>query len=312
MNGYWVGVDVSKSYLDVCAGKDHKRFRAKTEVDAAIAWIAARQPLGVVIEATGGYERPLVRLLQERHDVAVVNPRCVRDFAKSRGLLAKTDKLDARVLADFGTANQPRITRKESDLEVDLRAIVSRRDQVAELRKLAKQHVATTQNKAMLEHAKTMTKQLDAEVRALEKRAAQLARKDPNLEERIQRLQTAPGIGRVLALSLAVHLPELGSLTKREIAALAGLAPMNCDSGEMRGQRHIQGGRPKVRQAVYIAAAVNLRCTRSPIRDFIERLRAKGKPAKVALVAAARRILIALNAMLKTGTNFASEQYRPT
>lgn len=304
MKNSWVGVDVSKSYLDVSVGEEHKRFRTSTQLDEAAAWIDAREPIGVVVEATGGYERPLVRLLQQQHDVAVVNPRCVRDFAKSRGLLAKTDKLDARVLAQFGVANTPRITRRESAFGVELRAVVSRREQVVELRKLSKQHLATIENAAMLEQAKKLVKELDAHVRALEKVAMQLVRKDAAIEERVRRLQTAPGIGRVLAISLTVHIPELGTLTKGEVAALAGLAPMNCDSGEMRGQRHIRGGRPRVRQAAYIAAAVSLRCTKSPFRDLIQRLRQQGKPAKVALVAAARHILIALNAMLKTSTDF--------
>ena len=174
-------------------------------------------------------------------------PGHVRNFAKSRGRLAKTDKLDARLLAEFGEVNKPRMTRALSDVEGRLRAAVQRRDQVADLRQLAKQHVEHTDDPTMLREAKKLVATLHDEVRKLDAIVAKILKDDAVLKARATRMRTMPGIGPIIAAALLVYLPELGSISKGQVAALAGLAPMNCDSGMVRGQRHIRGGRFRVR-----------------------------------------------------------------
>ncbi len=304
-SGQWVGIDVSKKHLDVFAGGRHRRFRVADEFDEAVSWVSESKPEGIVLEATGGYEQRIAKALEASHRVAVVNPLHVRNFAKSRGRLAKTDRLDARLLAEFGEVNKPRTTRTLSDVEERLRAAVQRRDQVADLRQVAKQHLEHTDDPAMLRHAKKLVATLHAEVRKLDAIVAKIVHDDAILKARARRMRTVPGIGAIIAAALLVYLPELGSLTKGQIAALAGLAPMNCDSGMVRGQRHIRGGRFRVRKVLFIAATVNMRCRVSAFKDRFLALTARVKPPKVARIAVARKILVTLNSMLKNGTDYA-------
>lgn len=307
----WVGIDVSKAHLDVYNGREHRRFRVKDQFDEAVAWISSSRPKGIVVEATGGYERRIATALQDHHVVAVVNPRCVRDFARSRGRLAKTDALDARILAEFGAANKPRATRILSDVELRLRAAVTRRDQVADIRQIAKQHLEHTNDPGMLKRAKALLQKLEKEVRALDALVAKTVSEDDALKARAKRLQTAPGVGPVIAAGLLVHMPELGTLTRSEAAALAGIAPMNCDSGVIRGQRHIRGGRFRVRTLLFIAATVNQRCRTSPFKDRFHALIDRAKPPKVARIAVARKLLLTLNSMLKTNTDYSPSHQKP-
>ncbi len=302
----WVGIDVSKTHLDVCIGAEHRRFRVKDQFSEAVAWVDCAAPEGVVLEATGGYERPIAEALESRHRVAVVNPRCVRDFAKSRGRLAKTDRLDARLLAEFGSVNRPRSTPIRSDVQKRLSAAVARRDQVADLRQIAKNQLEHVIDPEMRARAKRVVAELDKEVASLDGVVARVLGEDEALRARARRLQTAPGVGPVIAAGLLVHLPELGALTKGQAAALAGLAPMNCDSGAMRGQRHIRGGRARARRLLFIAATVNQRCRVSPFKDRFATLVARAKPPKVARIAVARKLLLTLNAMLKNSTDYCS------
>jgi transposase len=307
----WVGIDVSKSHFDVCIGREHRRFRTKDEFEAAVAWVDEARPAGVVVEATGGYEIELTKALQSKHRVAVVNPRQVRDFARSRGRLAKTDRLDARLLAEFGSVNKPRATRVLSEVERRLRAVVSRRDQVSDLRQVARQHLEHTTDPTMLKRAKKVVAVLDKEVRMLDALVAKTLGESEELAARAKRLQTAPGIGPVIAAVLIVHMPELGSLTRGQAAALAGVAPMNQDSGTMRGQRHIQGGRRRVRQMLFIAATVNQRYRDSRFKDRFCALVARAKPKKLARIAVVRKLLLTLNAMLKQGKDYDASHHRP-
>lgn len=304
-SGHWVGIDVSKTHLDVCVEGRHRRFRVADQFDEAVSWIRESKPQGVVLEATGGYEQRIAKALEGAHRVAVVNPLHVRNFARSRGRLAKTDKLDARLLAEFGEVNQPRATRTLSDVEARLRAAVHRRDQVADLRQVAKQHLEHTDDPAMLRHAKRLVATLHKEVLKLDAIVAKIVNEDASLKTRAKRMRTVPGIGAIIAAALLVYLPELGLLTKGQIAALAGLAPMNCDSGMMRGQRHIRGGRFRVRKALFIAATVNQRCKVSAFKAQFAALVARAKPPKVARIAVARKILVTLNSMLKNSTDYA-------
>lgn len=304
---HWAGIDVSKTHVDVSVCGAHRRFRARDEISNAVSWLARFELEGVVLEATGGYERAIALALQKAGQcVCIVNPHQVRLFARSRGRLAKTDKLDAQVLAEFGAANAPRVTPIVTQSQERLRSIISRRDQVAELRKMAKQHLEHTTDTTMRQRAEKLLTKLSREVAQLDAIAAKLVSEDPELTKKSERLQTMPGVGPVIAAGLLVHLSELGSLTKAQIAALAGLAPMNCDSGAMRGQRHIQGGRENARRLLYLAAIVNRRCKVSPYKDKFAQLRERGKPVKVAVVAIARCILVALNSMMKNDTDFKS------
>jgi transposase len=300
----WVGIDVSKSHLDVFAGKEHRRFRVKDQFDDVVGWISELKPEGVVLEATGGYETAIATALQKQHRVAVVNPRQVRDFARSRGRLAKTDKLDARLLADFGAVNKPRAARILSEAEQKLRAAVTRRDQVADLRQTAKQHLEHITDPGMLKRARELVASLAKEVRVLNAIIQKIIESEAALAARAKRLQTAPGIGPVISAGLLVHMPELGALTRGQTAALAGVAPMNHDSGATRGQRHIQGGRHRVRQMLFIAATVNQTCRVSRFKDRFNALVARAKPKKVARIAVVRKLLITLNSMLKNGVDY--------
>jgi transposase len=305
----WIGIDVGKTHIDVSlGGRRHRRFRVNGQLVEAVSWISSATPLGVVMEATGGYERPVVEALGRHFPVAVVNPRCVRDFAKSRGHLAKTDKIDAHILADFGAVNQPRTIRPMSPTQLRLREFVVRREQLVAQRKTIVQQLEHVTDPMLLRQAKRLRAVFDQQIAALEKISEEITREDTKLQTRCRRMQTVPGIGAIIAMSLAVYLPELGELDKREVAALVGVAPMNCDSGSMRGERHIRGGRREVRNLLYLAAAVNQRCRKSPFKDKELALRDRGKPVKVARVAVARRMIITLNAMLKAEKDFDPER----
>ena len=249
-SGQWVGIDVSKNHFDVFAAGRHRRFRVEDQFDEAVSWVSESKPQGIVLEATGGYEQRIAKALEASHRVAVVNPLHVVNFAKRGGGLAMTYTLVARLRAFFGSANPPPTTRTLSDVEERLRAAVQRRDQVADLRQVAKQHLEHTDDAAMLRHAKKLVATLHKEVRKLDAIVAKIVHDDAVLKARAKRMRTVPGIGAIIAAALLVYLPELGSITKGQVAALAGVAPMNCDSGMVRGQRHIRGGRFRVRLAV--------------------------------------------------------------
>ncbi|MGH7330953.1 MAG: IS110 family transposase, partial [Polyangiaceae bacterium] len=276
----WMGIDVSKTHLDIFFEGTHKRFRVSDEVDACVTWVAKAEPKGVVVEATGGYEQRIVLPLQvAKQAVSVVNPCWVRDFAKSRGRLAKTDKLDAKLLAEYGEKMQPRETAPVTKSSARLRSIVTLRHQIADLRMTAKQYAEHGSTK-MAARIQKIVSYLQKQVRELDAMAEKEIAKDEELAARSTRMQTVPGIGPVIAAGLLVYMPELGSLTRAQTAALAGLAPMNCESGAHRGQAHIRGGRPDVRRLLFLAAIVNCRCKSSPFKDSFRALRARGKANK--------------------------------
>ena len=303
-----VGIDVAKAYLDVAVRPSGEPFRVPydtTGITAALARLSQLRPTRIVLEATGGLERALVRALVDAAlPVIVVNPRQVRDFAKATGRLAKTDALDAQALAHFAEVIQP-TERALPDLPTEeLAALLARRRQV-----LAMQHAEHNR----LDRAPAgVQKRIRVHLRWL---ATELARLDQDLDDRIQQrpvwceredlLQSAPGIGPVMSRTVLAELPELGTLNRKQIAALVGVAPFNRDSGRWRGQRTIWGGRASVRRALYMAALVATRWNPT-IRAFYQRLRAAGKAPKVALVAAMRKLLTILNAMVHHGTRWQS------
>jgi transposase len=257
----------------------------------------------LVVEATGGLERRIVRALAAAElPVIVVNPRQVRDFAKATGRLAKTDKIDAEVLAHFGEAVRPARRTLPAPASEELRALIARRRQITEM--------LTAETNRLTHSAKAVRKRIVAHIRWLE---AELDRVDSELDQSIQQspiwreqedlLKSVPGIGPVISRTLLAELPELGELNRKQIAALVGVAPLNWDSGMMRGRRAIWGGRATVRAALYMAALVASRCN-PKIREFHRRLRAGGKASKVALVACMRKLLTILNAMIKHRTRW--------
>lgn len=300
-----VGIDVSKARLDAFRLPDEKRFEAPNDSEgiAALAkWLKKKRPSLVTIEGTGGLQRQAVAgLVTAKFPVAVVNPRQVRDFAKAQGRLAKTDALDAEVLAHFGDVMKPPI-RPLPDAETEaLKNLLSRRMQLVEMRAGEKNRLeaAPAQQGPVRESIKSLIKHLDEEIEKLDKDIDDKIDRSPVWKGKDELLQSIPGVGPNVARTLLAELPELGRLNRKEIAALVGVAPMNRDSGTLRGKRTIAGGRANVRMILYMAVISGQRWNPA-IRDVFQRLRAKGKPPKVALTACMRKLLIAMNAMMRS------------
>jgi len=309
----FVGIDVSKARLDVAmrpTGERKSVTNDKTGIKALVKGLAIIQPAWIVLEATGGLERPLMHaLVGAELPVVVVNPRQVRDFAKATGQLAKTDSIDADVLAHFAEAVRPALRPLPDAVTLELRALTARRRQIIEMIGAERNRLATA--------SKAVKKRIDAHVRWLEQ---ELQRADQDLDQSIQQspiwkqnedlLRSVPSVGPVTSRTLLAELPELGELNRKQISALVGLAPFNRDSGSLKGRRSIWGGRASVRSALYMAALVATK--HNPvIRQFYNRLRSAGKKPKVALVACMRKLLTILNAMIKHKTRW-SETFLQT
>lgn len=295
----FIGIDVSKAHLDIGWQHDHNTLRID-HTDAGIAGLCERLQGAtlIVMEATGGLETTLAsRLAVAGLPVAVVNPRQVRDYAKACGRLAKTDRIDALVLAAFAQAIRPQVRPLKDDETLELGDLLARRHQLIEMRmqeKIRLDRATAVQRPSLKEHIAW----LDERIKTLNTDLTHRLRTSSVWRELDDLLKDVPGIGPVTRATLLALLPELGRLDRKEIAALAGLAPFNRDSGQYRGQRMIWGGRAQVRRALYMAAVSGLRCN-PVLRDFYDRLRSNGKPAKVALVACMRKLLTILNAMVK-------------
>lgn len=300
----YVGIDVAKAHLDIALRPHTASWRVVNDV-AGIAHLIARldalHPALIVLEATGGYERPLVvALTAAALPVAVVNPRQVRDFAKATGKLAKTDALDAAVLAHFADAVRP-APRPVADADTHALAavLVRRRQLVAML--TAEQNRHHTALLPMQQRIAVHRAWLEAELDDLDKELVRVVQSDPVWREHAALLRSVPGVGPVLTTTLLADLPELGTLTRQQIAALVGVAPLNRDSGTRRGSRSVWGGRARVRGALSMAALVATRFN-PVIRTFYTRRCEAGKPKKVALTACLRKLLTILNAILAHGT----------
>ena len=298
-----VGIDVSKARLDVHILPEDRSFSFSNakKGHAELARLLARFDIDlIVIEATGRYHRGIERALQERgFKVAVVNPYRSRKFADALGQLAKTDQIDARVLAMFGAMVKPRAGEPASRDLVDLKELIQAR------RVLIEDGIALRHRLAQAEHAlvkrqlRARIKQNEGHVAALEKEARQGIKASPNLKQRYKILCSIPGIGFVTAMTFLTDLDELGTINANEIAALVGVAPMNRDSGMWRGQRKIRGGRKPVRNALYMAAVAAARVTSNPFGRFYRNLIERGKPTKIALTAVMRKMAIAANTLIK-------------
>ena len=300
----FVGIDVSKAQLDVAVRPTGKRWVLpydETGIEGLIPQIVDLEPALVLLEATGGLELPLVAALAAAAlPVVVVNPRQVRDFAKATGTLAKTDTLDAGVLAHFAErAVRPEVRPlKDAETQV-LNSLTARRRQVMTMLVSEKNRLGTAIG-AVSPRIEAHIAWLEQELSDLDKGLRQTLRQSPVWREKDDLLRTVPGVGPQLSLTLLAHLPELGTLDRKQIAALVGVAPYNRDSGTRRGKRAVWGGRSRVRAVLYMGALVASRHNPA-IRDFYQRLLAAGKPKKVALIASMRKLLVTLNAMLKHG-----------
>lgn len=297
----FVGVDVSKANVDVALRPGDERWQSPRD-EEGMRELADRLrtlvPTLIVVEASGGLELPLVATLAaESLPVVVVNPRQVRDFARATGKLAKTDALDAAVLAHFAEAVRPAL-RPLRDAETQtLTDLVARRHQLVTML-VAEKNRRGSASAAVLPRVEAHISWLEDELRDLDDELKQTLQSSPHWRARDELLRSVPGVGEQLSLTLMAHLPELGSLDRRQIAALVGVAPFNRDSGALRGRRAIWGGRARVRSALYMSALVASRYN-PVIRDFYQRLVAAGKPKKLALTACMRKLLVILNAIVK-------------
>ena len=300
----YVGIDVAKEMLDVALRPTGERWRVEHDaagLEQLLARLQAPAPALIVLEATGGLELELVAALAAAAlPVVVVNPRQVRDFARATGRLAKTDALDAAVLAHFAEAVRPP-QRPLSDAQTQtLRQLLTRRRQLVVMR-VAEGQRLTRAGAAVRPGIEAHLAWLEQQLSALEDELRQALQQSPVWRERDALLRSVPGVGEQLSLTLLAELPELGRLDRRQAAALVGVAPFNRDSGRMRGRRTIWGGRARVRAMLYMGALSASR--HNPlIRAFYQRLLAAGKPKKVALTACMRKLLVILNAMLKHHT----------
>jgi len=298
------GVDVAGGWIDVF---DTANGRSDRIFNDDIGSFVSRLPgdAFVVFEATGGHERLLMETLAAA-DIAHarVNPRQAREFARATGRLAKTDRVDARALAEMGAALAPRPAARPDPARTRLGELVGRRDAIVAAITAETHRLAMARDGFVRRDIGRMLAVLKARRARLEKEIAAHVRAEETLAREAARLRTAPGVGPTIAAILLARLPELGQLDRRAIASLAGLAPHACDSGLRRGRRHVWGGRPDVRRALYLAAFVATR--RHPaLKAARERLEAAGKPAKVAILAIARKLLTILNAMIRDQRDFA-------
>ncbi len=302
----YIGIDVAKEWLDIAARPEGAAWRARNDaagISALVGQLVERAPQLVVLEATGGLETALAAALTAAAlPVVIVNPRQVRDFARATGQLAKTDAIDARVLAQFGEAVGPEPRPLPEAATRELAALMARRRQVVEM--------LTAEKNRLRSAARPVRRDIQQHIHWLERRLAGLdddlgktIREHAGWTDRDRVLRSTPGIGPVSSCTLLANLPELGRLNRKEIAALVGVAPLNRDSGTLRGRRTIWGGRSHVRSALYMATLVGVR--HNPVlRAFYERLLAAGKPKKVALTASMRKLLTILNAMARTNTTW--------
>ena len=304
--GIYVGIDVAKVRVDVAIRPGGDRCEVSNDEAGIAALVVQMQelnPAAVVLEASGGLELPLVTALAAASlPVVVVNPRQVRDFAKATGRLAKTDSLNAAVLAHFAEAVRPPIRPLRDAETQDLNSLVARRQQVMTML-VAEKNRLSSAAMAVRPRIETHIAWLKHELDDLDQGLRQTIRQSPVWREKDDLLRSVPGIGDQISLTLLAYLPELGTLNRRQIAALVGVAPFNRDSGTLWGKRTVWGRRARVRTALYMGAMVASRFN-PVIRDFYQRLLSDGKPKKLALTACMRKLLIILNSMLKHGTSW--------
>lgn len=309
----YIGIDVSKDRLDIAvheSGESLSCQNTQAAIETLLGQLRAMQPELIVLEATGGYERLCAAMLAAAGlAVSVVNPRQVREFARASGILAKTDRLDARVLAHFGAAIQPESRALPDAQQQLLDELMLRRRQIVANLVAEKNRLGMAQGAKVKKSLRQAITFYERQLDELDREVGEHIERSPLWRAREDLLRSFKGVGPVSSRTLIGDLPELGRLDRKRIAALVGVAPMARDSGKHKGGRTIYGGRGQVRAVLYMVAVTAIR-SNAPIRAFYQRLRAAGKPAKVALVACMRKILIILNAMVRTQTRW-NEKFIP-
>lgn len=312
-----VGIDTAKRNLDVHILQNDWKCRIPNCPDGIERLVEELRAVGppdamlVVIEASGGYERDVhTHLAEAGFPIALVNAKRVRDFARATGLLAKTDQIDARVLADYGRACQPRPTPPKEASRAELAEMLAYRSKILDEIAQRRQQLATMKSDWVRSKAQAHLTILVEERKAVTAEIAKTIKNDQTLATQAEIIQSFKGAGPILAATLLAHLPELGQLSDKEIASLTGLAPFNRDSGTLRGKRMIQGGRAAIRHVLYVCALSAIKYNPS-IKPFYERLAAKGKPGKVAVVAAMRKMIVILNAMARDNATWKNPETSP-
>jgi transposase len=309
----FIGIDVCKRQLEVAAHESDYQFRCPNQASAfseLIVELIDLRPALIVLEATGGLEIPVVGALHAAGlPVVVVNPRQVRDFAKALGQLAKTDRLDARVLAHFAAAIKPPLRPIKVRDERELDALTRRRGQLTEMLIDEKNRRGSAASDAMRDQIKEHIDWLEESIAEIEEQLKALLQSSTDWQVKDQILQSVPGIGLVTSFSIMADLPELGTVSRQKICKLVGVAPFNRDSGRQRGARHIYGGRARLRSVLYMAALSASR--HNPvIKEFYERLCANQKPFKVAITACIRKLLAIINVMVRDNTPWKSKEVK--
>lgn len=301
----FVGIDVSKHRLDVHVRPSGEEWSVNNDAkghEELVRKLASLAPALVVLEATGGYQAAIAAELGARKlPAAVVNPRQVRDFAKATGRLAKTDAIDAAALAHFAESIRPEPRPMPDELTLELQALVARRRQLIDMRTAESNRLDTCRTEPVRRSIQKIINVLTTQIEKVDDDIDTTIKGSPLWREREDLLSSAIGVGPTTARTLLTHLPELGKLNRREVAALVGVAPFNDDSGKRSGARRIRGGRAEVRSVVYMATIAAVRHN-PQLRNMYQRLLARGKLKKVALIACARKLLTILNAMMKTNT----------
>jgi len=317
MNGsdaLYLGIDLSKNWLDAHLLPTNQTWHVATDAAALEAWAAAL-PRGltlIVMEATGGLEIAVAALLtQHGFPVAIINPRQIRDFAKALNLLAKSDALDARVIALFAQRVQPEVRPLRNEQAQELDELLTRRRQLVEMLAAEKNRLAQARSKAVRISVTNAIDWLERQVEKRDKEIDRLIKSSPLWREREELLRSVPGVGPGTARTITSELPELGKLEHRQIAALVGVAPFVHQSGKWRGKSFCSGGRAHVRTMLYMAACSASRFN-PVIREFYERLKAQGKPFKVAIVACMRKLLVMLNAMARNNKTWGQKTLQPS
>lgn len=300
----YVGIDVGKDWLDFAvAGIDRiTRFGNHQQgIEKLVAQIEDLKPTLIAVEASGGYELAFVDALKlNKHRVAVVNPTRVRALANAKGLLAKTDAIDAGNIASYAEIIKPEPNKPRDDLDLRIRALIIRREQLVDIRSAEGNRLGTC-NESIKADIREHLNWLERQIGILDDEIKQLVKSSETWTQQTQLLETIPGVGFVTAVTIAANMPELGELNRQKIAALAGLAPYNRDSGKKRGKQRIFGGRQSVRRVLYMAALSAIK--HNPVvKKFYERLMKKGKPFKVAITACMRKMITIMNVMVRNAT----------
>jgi transposase len=302
-----VGVDVGKQYLDICIHEKDKYWREDNTVSGIkriLKRLSHYQVERLVMEATGRYEFELAQQAYvKKIPVCIVKPLLVRRYAGANDQLAKTDKLDAQIIAEFGAVLKPRVTPAKSRNLIAIKDLIARRRQLVNLRTQERNRIGIM-GKALAVSCRRIIRHIDTEITRIEKRLAEHVNEQAEWTEKQSLLKTVPGVGDTLVYTLLADLPELGELNNKEISKLVGVAPINRDSGRMRGKRRIQGGRANIRTVLYMATLSATQCN-PVIKAFYKKLVAQGKHKKVALTACMRKFIIILNTMVKNKTEWA-------